>query len=256
MEFNQLVELNRRSQRSVPYKIQRGDSLTTIARNNNTSIQELLALNPEIKNPNLIYSGRSIRIPNEEYDPKAKAVLNTLQSSQRLQNMERGPQPPTMGGGFDPHQDAIESVAPEMNLMGAGAMPKAMLGAMGGLAALMPKTALVPQMAGRVAAGRLGSNVAMPWQPQISRGMAGALTNSAAHRAALANTPQEASLVNMLTGGAGRATPDSQLLRLLNHSAGPGRKTADSRLIDMMNRGRSSQGAPDEDLLSILNGFM
>jgi type VI secretion system secreted protein VgrG len=45
------------------YKIKKGDSLTKIAKENGTTVQALLKANPNIKNPNLIYAGESIRIP-------------------------------------------------------------------------------------------------------------------------------------------------------------------------------------------------
>ncbi len=45
------------------YKIKKGDNLTKIAKANGTTVQALLKANPNIKNPNLIYAGESIRIP-------------------------------------------------------------------------------------------------------------------------------------------------------------------------------------------------
>lgn len=45
------------------YKIKKGDSLTKIAKANGTTVQTLLKANPNIKNPNLIYTGEAIKIP-------------------------------------------------------------------------------------------------------------------------------------------------------------------------------------------------
>lgn len=45
------------------YVIKKGDNLTKIAKANNTTVQELLKANPNIKNPNLIYSGEKLKIP-------------------------------------------------------------------------------------------------------------------------------------------------------------------------------------------------
>jgi LysM repeat protein len=45
------------------YKIKKGDNLTKIAKANGTTVQALLKANPNIKNPNLIYAGETIRIP-------------------------------------------------------------------------------------------------------------------------------------------------------------------------------------------------
>ena len=44
------------------YTIQSGDTLSGIAAKFHTSINNLMALNPQIKNPNLIYAGKTIRI--------------------------------------------------------------------------------------------------------------------------------------------------------------------------------------------------
>ena len=58
------------------YEINRGDNLTKIARNNGTTIQEILKLNPQIKNPNLIIIGHKIILDDntpfvqkEDYSP-------------------------------------------------------------------------------------------------------------------------------------------------------------------------------------------
>lgn len=45
------------------YTIKKGDNLTKIAKANGTTVQTLLKANPNIKNPNLIYTGEAIRIP-------------------------------------------------------------------------------------------------------------------------------------------------------------------------------------------------
>jgi spore coat assembly protein SafA len=45
-----------------PYTVQRGDYLASIARNCGTSVQALLAANPTIRNPNLIFPGQVLRL--------------------------------------------------------------------------------------------------------------------------------------------------------------------------------------------------
>lgn len=47
------------------YTIKKGDNLTKIAKANNTTVQELLKANPNIKNPNLIYAGEKLNIPSK-----------------------------------------------------------------------------------------------------------------------------------------------------------------------------------------------
>lgn len=44
------------------YSVQKGDTLSTIARKFNISLNKLLGLNPDIKNPNLIHVGDKIRV--------------------------------------------------------------------------------------------------------------------------------------------------------------------------------------------------
>jgi LysM repeat protein len=50
------------------YIVQAGDSLSMIADSHNTTIGELLALNPSIKNPNLIFPGQAITVARVEGD--------------------------------------------------------------------------------------------------------------------------------------------------------------------------------------------
>ena len=47
----------------VLYTIKRGDTLTKIANKFDTTVSEIVSLN-NIKNPNLIYAGTTIRVPN------------------------------------------------------------------------------------------------------------------------------------------------------------------------------------------------
>ena len=47
---------------SIDYIVRRGDTLTKIAKMYKTTVAELVKINPEIKNPNLIYVGQKIHI--------------------------------------------------------------------------------------------------------------------------------------------------------------------------------------------------
>lgn len=51
------------------YHIQQGDTLSEIALANNTSIDNLLALNPQITDANMIYAGDNILIPDTDNNP-------------------------------------------------------------------------------------------------------------------------------------------------------------------------------------------
>lgn len=46
------------------YTVHSGDTLSAIAQRNGVSLSSLIAANPQIKNPNLIYSGQTIHLPN------------------------------------------------------------------------------------------------------------------------------------------------------------------------------------------------
>jgi len=45
------------------YVIQKGDTLSSIARKFNVTVEAILAVNPQITNPNIIFAGRTIKIP-------------------------------------------------------------------------------------------------------------------------------------------------------------------------------------------------
>ena len=49
----------------MAYKIKSGDTLSQIAKNNNTTVAEIQAANPSITNPNRIYAGQTINIPGQ-----------------------------------------------------------------------------------------------------------------------------------------------------------------------------------------------
>ena len=51
---------------SNTYKIKSGDTLSGIASKYNTTVNELMSLNPYIKNANLIYAGKSLNLPTAQ----------------------------------------------------------------------------------------------------------------------------------------------------------------------------------------------
>ena len=53
-----------KDQGSELYTIQKGDNLTRLAKKFGTTVPELLKLNPDIKNPNLIITGKDLKIPS------------------------------------------------------------------------------------------------------------------------------------------------------------------------------------------------
>lgn len=52
---------------SIDYQIQYGDTLSEIAAANNTTVANLMELNPHIENPNMIFAGDHLVIPTNDY---------------------------------------------------------------------------------------------------------------------------------------------------------------------------------------------
>ena len=64
------------------YTIQYGDNLTRIARAHNTTVQNLLKLNPELKDhPNTIFAGSNLKISDESQDERNKAIIKAQNDS-------------------------------------------------------------------------------------------------------------------------------------------------------------------------------
>ncbi len=206
MDFSEIVDLNRKSKRYTEYKIKKGDTLSSIASDLGTSVQSLMNLNDSvIKNPNLIYAGRIIRVPNQEFDPKAATQLKILLTKQQLSNQSAEPlQIPRIDQMGSERQVLDFGDAPQNNqMLGpetllAGPMLRGGQAMSGGLSQVLRGT-LAQAPVGRVATGPLSSNVVMPWQPQISRGIAGALKNSNAHQAAIREAQQLQSASRVLS---------------------------------------------------------
>lgn len=59
------------------YTIKSGDNLSTIAKKFNTSISKLLSLNPQIKDPDKIFIGQTLRLDSERRKPKAVKKRDT-----------------------------------------------------------------------------------------------------------------------------------------------------------------------------------
>lgn len=63
-----VLTLNSTTQNSAPsaptYTIKAGDNLSTIAKNNNTTVAELMKINPQISDPNVIKVGNNVILPS------------------------------------------------------------------------------------------------------------------------------------------------------------------------------------------------
>lgn len=80
------------------YRIKSGDNLTKIARQNGTTLQEILRLNPQIKNPNLIITGHNLILSdNKPFEQKEDYSPNNM----NLSNVTVGGELVTQAGGRD-----------------------------------------------------------------------------------------------------------------------------------------------------------
>lgn len=68
------------------YIVKPGDTLWKIAVANQTGLSELIAKNPQLANPNLIYPGNKVNIPNMNDTKAAEAEVIRLVNVQRSQN--------------------------------------------------------------------------------------------------------------------------------------------------------------------------
>jgi LysM repeat protein len=61
------------------HTIQPGESLTSIAAMQRTTVQQLIAANPDIVNPNLIFVGESLNVPDETSSGASSSTTTTTQ---------------------------------------------------------------------------------------------------------------------------------------------------------------------------------
>ena len=66
-----------RNSSSIVYTIKKGDTLSKIAKEYDTTIEALLRANPNIKNPNLIFAGQQINIPDQLAEPITPPNIGT-----------------------------------------------------------------------------------------------------------------------------------------------------------------------------------
>lgn len=70
----------------MKYKIQRGDTLYSIAKNNNINLLDLLAINKQIKNPDIIRTGEEINLlmPKEKQPEPQKRFLDRFKKPKNI----------------------------------------------------------------------------------------------------------------------------------------------------------------------------
>ena len=96
--------------RSRYYTVQKGNTLGDIARQNHTSIKELLALNKNISNPNRIAPGDRIRLPDTGSAPRNTST-STGQYHELLQSYLGIPYGPIYPKGPDRKKEHVDCVS-------------------------------------------------------------------------------------------------------------------------------------------------
>jgi TP901 family phage tail tape measure protein len=70
------------AQQTLDYTVEAGDTLSQVAADYGVSIEDLLAANPEIENPNLIFAGQTLTIPSElSLEVDTSSVEDSLKSA-------------------------------------------------------------------------------------------------------------------------------------------------------------------------------
>jgi GH24 family phage-related lysozyme (muramidase) len=93
---NFLIWLN--EQNDTEYNIQSGDTITALAKKNNTTVENIMKLNPSITDPNMIKIGQKLNLPSNQQVISNTTTPQTTASSNNQQNLTKqepkAPQPP------------------------------------------------------------------------------------------------------------------------------------------------------------------
>lgn len=187
------------------YTVKSGDTLWDLARKNNTTVDELLRMNPHISDRNKIYAGRSINLPDAPMAYKAAAsgsspVAVSSPDGQAANLAQDGtirpPLFPEAMANPQPQNPVQQDAQAASQGMDAGMMDPTQFALLGGTVAANAITKAIPALAkaapaalpqaGQVAIGA-GSNV-MPIQG--AQGAAAAMLNSTEAQTAGRSLPE------------------------------------------------------------------
>lgn len=90
------------------HRVRRGDTMWQIARDHGVSLQKLIAANPQVRNPNLIYPGQELNIPSQAAAPSSPSPAAPARprpvprQPDANGDYQRGGQPKPMPQGVDP----------------------------------------------------------------------------------------------------------------------------------------------------------
>lgn len=96
------------------YTIKSGDTLSKIARDNNTTVADLQRANPSITNPNLIYAGNTINIPDAVSAPPETTNIAPITVSSPVQSTPQATEVDYSQYSYDPSSDAAYQQALSM----------------------------------------------------------------------------------------------------------------------------------------------
>ena len=96
------------------YTIKSGDTLSKIARDNNTTVADLQRANPSITNPNLIYAGNTINIPDAVSTPPETTNTAPTTVSSPVQSTPKATEVDYSQYSYDPSSDAAYQQALSM----------------------------------------------------------------------------------------------------------------------------------------------
>lgn len=97
-----------RSGHGETHRVRRGESMWKIARDHGVSLQQLIAANPQVRNPNLIYPGQELNLPARRpasSTPSAETPARARAKPRQPDangNYQRGGDPKPMPQGVDP----------------------------------------------------------------------------------------------------------------------------------------------------------
>lgn len=93
---------------TATHRVRRGENMWQIARDHGVSLQKLIAANPQVRNPNLIYPGQELNLPARSpasSSPSASTPARAQPTPRRPDangNFQRGGDPKPMPQGVDP----------------------------------------------------------------------------------------------------------------------------------------------------------
>ena len=212
---------------TVPYRVKKGENLTKIARQNNTDVQSILRVNPELTNPDRIFTGQEIRLPIPPELMGEMMPMGPRMNPMEMLGMQQVPLPDPSRMESHPMQPDPEQLMQQLGMGAmAGAAPMAAMAgpamggaAMGGLGRLATMAPRLPP-AGRVdmpgmTRGAVPHGGGMPAMNNVRPVGPNPGADRAITQSALQQMLQHGRRQNMGPRGMDRIMPDPETLALI-----------------------------------------